>query len=301
MIEPLKPFEVAEFIGRKRGRKEILDYLLCFGGIPRYLEEFDYGRSFELNVENTCFQPSGFFKDEADKIFYNQFRETQIYRQIVAALLEAPLSLQQISKAVSLPSGGGLKLYLDNLVTAGIIERVPEIRGFRPSKTHVYVTVDEFLRFDHRFLRPHRTAIEKGVGRKRFLHFTRGRWFPFLGHAFERFCLKYRYAIAELLEFGDKVIACGNVAERSSGGYQYDLVYLRSDDVITVCEVKCLAQPPSTGLIREMEEKLKKTSFPRDVTVERVLISDQEASTALLESGYFHRLVTAQEIIDFRF
>jgi len=301
LVEPLKPFEVAEFIGRKRGQKETLEYLLCFGGIPRYLEEFDFDKSLELNIEKTCFQSSGFFKDEADKIFYNQFQETQLYRQIVNFLLKGPKSLQEISEFLSLPSGGGLKAYLDNLVSAGIVERVPEIRRFQVGKTSVYQLIDEFLRFDDNFIRPNRTAIERGAGKNNFERFTQGKWAPFLGYAFERFCLKNRYVIAEVLEFGDKVIGCGGVADRNPGGYQYDLVYIRKDDVITVCEAKYLSGPPSTSLIREMEEKIKKTPFPRGVTVEKVLISNHEASESLKESGYFHRLVTAQEIVDFRF
>lgn len=301
LIEPLKPFEVSEFIGKKRGQNEILEYLLCFGGIPRYLEEFDFNKSLELNVEATCFHSSGFFKDEADKIFYNQFQETQIYRQIVDYLLKGPRSLQEISNELSLPSGGGLKFYLDNLISAGVVERVPEIRRFQMGKTSAYHMVDEFLRFDHHFIRPNRTSIERGASKRNFERFTQSKWAPFLGYAFERFCLKYRYAIAEVLGIGAKVIGCGGVADRSSGGYQYDLVYLRKDDVITVCEAKYLSEAPSTALIREMEEKIKKTPFPRGVTIEKVLISNHEASEALKESGYFHRVLTAQEIVDFKF
>lgn len=298
LIEPLKPFEVAEFIGRKRGQRETLEYLLCFGGIPRYLEEFDFNKSLELNIGNTCFTPSGFFSGEADKIFYNQFQETQLYRQIVGVLLKQPCSLQNIAETLSQPSGGGFKLYLDNLVSAGIIEAIPAIRQFKVGKTSAYHMTDEFLRFDHQFIRPNRTAIAHRTPVNRFSRFTQGKWAPFLGIAFERFCMKHRYMLADIMEFGDKVVGCGGVADRSRGGYQYDLVYIRSDGTITVCEVKYLLESPSTTLIREMEEKIKKTPFPRGVTVERVLISNREASPALRESGYFHRLVTAQEIIE---
>ena len=301
LIEPLKPFEVAEFIGKKRGQKEVLEYLLCFGGIPRYLEEFDFNRSIELNIENTCFQAAGFFRDEADKIFYNQFHETHVYRQIVGILLKGPLSLGEISDKLSLPSGGGLKLYLDNLISAGIVERIPEIRKFQVGKTHAYHMMDEFLRFDHHFIRPNLTAIERAAGRNRFERFTHEKWPPFLGFAFERFCLKNGYVIAEVLGFGDKVIGCGSTADRRLGGYQYDLLFVRRDGVITVCEAKYLSEPPSTKLIREMEEKIKRTLFPRGITVEKVLISNREASPALKESGYFHRLLTAGEIVDFKF
>ncbi|MBL7685571.1 MAG: ATP-binding protein [Deltaproteobacteria bacterium] len=300
LMEPLRPYEVAEFIGKKRGQKEVLEYLLCFGGIPKYLEEFDFNKSLELNIEKTCFQASGFFKDEAEKIFYNQFQEAQLYRQIANLLLKTPLSLQEISNALSLPSGGGLKLYLDNLISAGMIEKIPDIRKFQVGKTYTYYLTDEFVRFDHQFIQPNRTAIERGLGKNHFERFTQEKWNPFMGYAFERFCLKNRYTIAELLGFGSKLIACGGVKNLNLGGYQYDLVYLRRDDVISVCEMKYLSHPPSTSLIREMEEKIQKTPFPRGVTIEKILISNQEASSALKESGYFHQMITGEEIIHFK-
>lgn len=301
LIDPLKPHEVAEFVGKKRGQKEVLEYLLCFGGVPRYLEEMDFSKSIQVNIEKTCFQPEGFFKDEVDKIFYNQFHETRVYRQIVDALLKGPLSLEEVSSKLKLPSGGGLKFYLDNLCSAGIIERNSEIRNFQVGKKANYYLIDELIRFDAHFIKPNRSAIERGAGKNNFERFTQGKWAPFLGYAFERFCLKNRYALAEILGFGDKVVGCGGVTDRSPGGYQYDVVYIRKDDVITVCEVKYLSGPPSTALIREMEEKIKKTPFPKGITVEKVLISNEEASNSLKESGYFHHWLTAQEIVDFKF
>lgn len=297
LVSPLKPGEVSEFIGRKRGQREALEYYLCFGGVPRYLEEFDFNKSIQLNIENTCFAPSGFFVEEADKIFYNQFRETGTYKKIVAALFEAPLSLQEISQKVRLPSGGGLKMYMDNLTAAGIVDKKTAIKDFETAKTPQYFITDEFLQFHRWFIRPNLAEIKSSGRPCKFEKLTQNRWEIFLGRAFERFCLKYRYLIAERLGFANKVTGCGSALGKGPNGFQFDLVFIRRDSVITLCEAKYLSEPPSTKIIKDFEEKLARAKFPKGVTLEKVLISNRAPSGALAESGYFHRFLVADEII----
>lgn len=301
LLEPLSPREVAEYIGKKRGQKEVLEYLLCFGGIPRYLEEFDFDRSLEINIEKTCFNRSGFFAEEADKIFYNQFRETQTYRMIVAALLKEPLSLAGISQKIKMRSGGGLKQYLDNLRSAGIIS---EIRPIRPemtvAKAPLYFASDEFLRFNNWFIAPNRHDFSE-LGRKGdFVKYTRERWPVFLGLAFEKFCLKHNRTIAEIMGFEDKTLGCSSFLKTGRGGYQFDLAYLRRDSVLTLCEIKYTAQPLGTAIIREIEDKIAKLSSVRGLTVEKVLITNHAPQPPVLESGYFHHVITARQIVDHR-
>lgn len=298
LIDPLKPFEVAEFIERRRGRHETLEYLLCFGGIPKYLEEFDFNRSIQINIERTCFHPSGFFVNEAEKIFYNQFHETRVYQSMVRYLLKGPALLKDISRRLKIPSGGGLKLYLDNLIAAGIVEQVPNLRNFHPGRTGRYHLVDEFLRFHYHFIQPHLPEIRSTDSSNRFAKFTQGAWFPFLGYAFERFCFRFRYLIARHLGFEGKVTGVGSVSDLTPEGYQYDLVYLRNDGVITLCEAKYLTEKPSTKYIRDFEKKLVRTKFPKGITVEKVLICNQEPSDALIDSGYFHRILLADQLLD---
>lgn len=300
LLPPLHPFEVAQFIGEKRGKDEILEYLLIFGGIPKYLEEMDFNKSIQINIDDLCFQPSGFFFDEAEKIFYNLFKETQLYKQITKMLIEGPLSLKEVAKKAKIKSGGGLKQYLDNLVYAGIVEKINDMKNFQPKMTFRYHMADEFLRFYYHFVLSNRKEIAESDWKSNFEKLTRGKWHPFMGLAFERFSLKHRYLIADVLGFFSKVKSCGPLLNVKENGYQYDLVYVRNDGVITLCEIKYLSEEASTSLIREMEEKLHKTEFPKNVTVEKILICNRDASKSLKESGYFHRILNAHEIIDWR-
>lgn len=301
LVEPLKPFEVCEFISTKRGRREALEYYLCYGGIPRYLEEFDFNKSIQLNIENTSFSPSGFFVEEADKIFYNQFKETGIYKKIVNYLFNKPLSLQQISDKIKIPSGGGLKLYLDNLAVAGLVDKKPELKSFKLVKNQAYFITDEFLHFYQQFIKPNLSEIKLSGRLNKFEKITRNKWEGFLGFAFERFCLKQRYVIAELLGFGDKVDACGSILNKEQGGFQFDLVFVRRDNTITLCEVKYLSSPPLTQLIKDFEGKISRAGLSNGKTLERVLICSCPPSRALADSGYFHHILLAEDIMNFNF
>lgn len=297
LLDPLTPSEVYQYIGKKRGKNEVLEYLLCFGGIPRYLEEFDFNKSIQLNIERTCFHRAGFFFDEAEKIFYNQFKETSVYRKIVTYLLKQPSTLQEVSEKLKMPSGGGLKQYLDNLIAAGILERIPHLKDFAVTKTGRYHVVDEYLRFHYHFIRPFQVEIQHSDKPIAFEKVTHDRWHSFLGLAFERFCLKHRYRIAEHLGFADKVIGCGGVFDAKKG-FQYDLIFLRNDQVLTLCEVKYLLAPPSTRLIQEFESKLAKTRLPSSLTIEKVLLTNHAPSEALAESGYFHQVLDVRALLE---
>lgn len=298
LLEPLKPFEVAAYIGKKRGQKEIMEYLLCFGGIPKYLEEFDFNKSIQINIDDTCFRKTGFFVEEAQKIFYSQFREALVYRRIAKLVSKKPLNFKEISESLEMESGGGLKVYLDNLVMSGILEKTPQIRNFKMGKTDKYVLSDEFLRFHLAFIEPHLTEIKKNLSQRKFDKFVLSSWASFLGRAFEQFCMKHRFELADLMGFGAKVVGCGPVLNNKPDGYQYDLVFIRKDSVLTLCEVKYQLSPVDTSVIRDMEQKIAKTVFPRGVTLEKVLISNQKPMESVLKSGYFHKVVTTEDIVN---
>ena len=298
LLDPLAPHEVAEYIGKKRGADEILQYLLCFGGIPRYLEEFNFNHSFEINVAKTCFQKSGFFVEEAEKIFYNQFKETQTYKKIVYALLKKSMNLQEIADMLKMSSSGGVKTYLDNLVSARMIDSLPSLNDFKPGKHLRFYVCDEFLQFHKYFIAPNLMEIKSSdIHHNRFAKYTRGKWESCMGLMFERFCLRHRYRIAALLGFLDKVTACAPICNNKKLGYQYDLVFVRSDSVITLCEVKYLNHPVSTEVIAEFEKKISNTDLPRGATIEKILICNESPSPELKASGYFHHILIPHDLV----
>jgi len=125
LLKGLTPREAADILSKRSG-EEILNHQLIFGGVPKYLEQINPNRSFNNNMNTLCFSPHGIMLKEIERIFYSQFREARTYAKIINLLKNGIFSMGEISTKTKIPSGGGLKQYLENL------ERAEMIRSFIP-------------------------------------------------------------------------------------------------------------------------------------------------------------------------
>ncbi|MFZ4405282.1 MAG: AAA family ATPase, partial [Pseudobdellovibrionaceae bacterium] len=119
-LKKLQADEAKLFFKNKRSRQEILKYLMLFGGVPKYLEEIPLNRSFLQNINEMCFKKEALFAQEFDRIFFSHFGDHNSYKRICEFLSTGPKDLNEISLKLKIPSGGGLKNYLDNLFDSGI-------------------------------------------------------------------------------------------------------------------------------------------------------------------------------------
>ncbi len=294
-LEPLLPKDALQLIGSNRNRDEAFTYLLLLGGIPRYLEMIDSKRSLIQNINELAFTKAGFLTNEYEKIFYSQFREHKNYERIVKHLARGPANLEEISKHVKMPSGGGLKSYLENLEKSLFITAyTPYDRG-ATSKIKKYKLTDEYLRFYFKYIIPNIKLIQSNTRRNLFKTLVVDQWQSWLGFAFENFCLKNAEVIAETLGFLDHVTSFGPLISRGQKGFQVDLLYLRNDRTVTVCEMKFLDKPVSPSIIPEMEKKMALVKPPKGYTVEKALISRHGASKSLKISEYFEHSISVTD------
>jgi AAA+ ATPase superfamily predicted ATPase len=269
----------------KRSKEEILKYLMVFGGVPKYLEMIDLNRSFNQNMNKLCFSPQG-----------PMVREVQTYKKIVSLLKTGIYSLEEISKLLKLSSGGGLKLYLENLERAEIIRSyIPLGKGIR-SKLKKYSLADEYLHFYFKYIEPNLLMLSEGLSERLFETLTGDSFHQWLGFAFERFCFKHAGILAGRMGFKDQVLLVSPYFARSDRKFQIDLLYLRADHVITVCEIKHLKEPVGKGIIPEMERRCGLLEIPRGYSIEKVLVSLYGPDDALRESGYFNHYITMEDI-----
>ncbi|MBW1802318.1 MAG: AAA family ATPase [Deltaproteobacteria bacterium] len=297
LLKGLHPDETADLL-RKRSREEVLNYQLVFGGVPKYLEQINPDLSFNQNMNKMCFSPHGVMLNEVERIFYSQFREPRTYGKIISLLKKGLLSTGEISSKTKIPSGGGLKQYLDNL------ERADMIRSFVPfdrspnSKFKKYTLADEFLVFYFKYIEPNRQTIKESSSLKLFETLTQNSFDIWLGYAFERFCLKHAGMLASIMGFADDLLLASPHFEKNDQGFQIDLLYKRADRVITVCEIKYHNKKIGTHIIPEMERKCALVKVPRGYTLEKALISLYGPDKALKDAGYFHHFVTLDDILN---
>jgi hypothetical protein len=295
-LTPLKPAESAKFLSN-RSTEEILHYLLLLGGIPKYLEEINTRQSFEKNINRLCFSEQGALFAEFERIFFGQFSDANSYLSIIKSISSTPKTLNEIAKVTKIESGGGLKGLINNLEQADFIRELRKCGGRETSKDKKYAISDEYLTFYIKYLKPNIRTIKEQASDNLFQRLVKPDWVPWLGLAFERFCLKHSSYLAQLLGFANELEDSGPFFERSKPGFQIDLLFQRSDKVIVISEIKYRTKEIDTEIIPEFENKLALYTPPRGYSVEKALISTYGPSVSLKKSKYFNYYLSMEEIL----
>ncbi len=297
LLKGLKPDEAARLFKNKRSKEEILKYQLIFGGVPKYLEEINLNRSFNQNVNALCFSSNSFMVKEIEKIFYSQFRIAEGYLKVVNLLKNSLLPLKEIASKLGKKSGGSLKGALEHLENAEIIKSYISFDKDWKTKFRKYRLSDEYLIFYFKYIEPHINIISDGEQKKIFEMVSKDSFSVWLGFAFERFCTKHAFYLAEKMGFAEQVISWGPFFSKQDEKFQIDLLYKRIDNVITVCEVKHHSGEISTNVIPELKRRMSLLKVPRGYTFETALISLYGPDKHLKESGYFNHYLTLNDII----
>lgn len=297
-LKALLPHEAKLMFRKKRGTSEILQYLMTFGGVPKYMELIDLNKSFAKNINELCFDSSGIMQSEFEKAFYSQFKSHQTYLRIIRKLKDRILSLNEISQTLKMPSGGGLQRYLEHLEEADFIKSHVPFGQKDNSKFRKYRLFDEFLVFYFHFMEPNLRLIRESSSKQKFEMISKKNWDIWCGFALERFCIKHSAQIAELMGFAENVLSSGPYFGRNDTRFQIDLLYHRNDKVITLCEIKHNQNDIGTDIIAEVERKTRLLKIPRGHTLEKALIVSGKISPAVIKSDYFHHTIEIERILN---
>lgn len=302
-LDALPADEAQAFFKKHRSPFEMAKFLMIFGGIPKYLEQVDPADSLSVNMDRLCFQKNGFFVNEFETVFKEQFKVTATYEAIVEALSRSSRSKEEIAKILKTKPGGGLSTYLENLERADFTHRfspLPLDSGFG-RKTTKHVLWDEWLRFYFTYMKPHLHTIRTNKKRGLFEAITSSSLETYLGIAFERLCFKNLPNLLESLNIPDhEVIGYGpffrqrsrNVKAKSKmEGLQIDALIHRKGQVLTLIECKFYSNTVGKSVIDTVERKIKLLHPPAKFSVEKVLIAANGVTPAVEDAGYFHKIL----------
>lgn len=302
----LKPFTLREtgLLLKGKGAIEVLEAHLFTGGVPKYLQLLADNPSVRLRLKDLAFSENGYFVYEYDRIFSSHFGRNPEFERIVNVLAQYPYGLcrSQIEINATIAKGGGLSQHLNDLEAAGFISSQTPFTSTSGSRQIKYFLHDAFMRFYFAFIKMNLKDIKAGINPARFGQiWSTPAFFVWQGRAFEHLCLQHADKIALILGFSGIVYTCGpyfKAGSREATGVQIDLVFDRSDHVLTLCEMKYSTAPAGLALIAETEKKanILRAAFPRR-TVQPVLISNIKPSADLLSAGYFVRIVIAEELM----
>lgn len=256
-------------------RYNIVQTYMVFGGIPYYLSYFEKGLSFERNVDKLLFGKNPRLKDEFNRLFNAVFGNPEDCKKIIRLLAKrhSGFTREEIANATGLPLGGGLTDTLKALAESDFVFRYTPygIQG----KGEYYKLADNFCLFWVKFVEPNLSDVSFMTDN--ITSNIMGAWH---GVAFEEVCWQHINQIKQALEIGGvkSSISAWNVkGDDQKAGAQIDLLIIRDDHVVNLCEMKFTGstytiEKDEEAKLRNRIETLKKTLLKKQ-TVHLTLIT----------------------------
>ncbi len=244
---PLRPFslsECEEYV-KERGlalnRNQILQCYMVFGGVPYYWSFLKKGLSVPQNMDDIFFAEGAPLKAEFTYLYASIFRNPTVYLQLIRTLAgkKAGMTREELIAASGVINSGDLTVKLEELESCGFIRKYNSF-GMK-KKNAVYQLIDFFTLFYFYFLEeapndPHFCSNQINTP-------AMNTW---MGLAFERVCLEHVDKIIQRLGISGVLTQvnawyCRPDPDKGIFGSQIDLLIVRKDQIIDLCEMKYAA------------------------------------------------------------
>lgn len=237
----LLPFNLKETREYLRYRKinfsdyQVLQLYMVTGGIPHYLNAVKRGDSLRQTINHCCFRTHGALADEFQNLYAALFKNPEKHLRVIHALSKKSkgLTRKELLSTGKLITGGGLSTVLEELVDSGFVDITEPY--FNKKKESLFRLVDEFTLFYFRFMQANKTRNDWS---------TISNTEPYIswcGYAFENICFKHITQIKNALGISgihtsySSWYQQGNDMKKSA---QIDLLLVRADNTINICEIK---------------------------------------------------------------
>ncbi len=239
----LYPFTLAEteeycrLRNIKLDRYHLLQLYMVMGGVPMYLDQLKPGLSAVQNIQEICFEESGYLRNEFERLYASLFENHQYHVVLIRALAARRngLTRQEIIQSTPFTNGGMLSDILEELEKSGFIT---VYGGYgKKVKESLYRLTDFYSHFYLTFIEPLGKYSKTDFGQLSDLP----KWKTWSGYAFENVCLAHVDAIRKALGISGIASSVASfIAAPKDGlpGAQIDLLIDRSDQAINLCEIK---------------------------------------------------------------
>ena len=285
----LAPFTLGECealfneYGIVMNRYQIAEMYMVFGGIPYYLCMLAKNLGPTQNVDRLLFMNNAPLKNEFYEVFRSLFRASNRHINIVAALSNSMSGLTRdvIIDAAGIPGGGNLTTTLRELEQCGFIDKYIDFTK-RKNKAY-YRLVDPFSLFWLKYVNNNDTKDEyfwtnllDDGGRR-----------AWSGYAFEQLCLLHIAQIKQKLGISGistKVFSWRSMNHRP--GAQIDLLIVRKDGVINICEMKYSLHPYSISKKYDQDLQHKRAAFLAETGARHAIHITMVTTYGLADKGY---------------
>jgi len=265
----LRPFgyrEAALFHPQFSVVQQAMTYFIC-GGIPLYLQHFGSGRSVLQNIEAALLNERAPLFREPDFLLREELREVEKYYLILMALAEKSMASREIARRTGIDHRS-LHYYLEQLSQLSYIGKHFPLTSNKPKARDVrYRLLDSLLRFWFRFVYPHTSLIAQAGPERALAQVIQPRIESYFGTCFETLCGE---ALSVLYE-KEKVSAGFSVGAYWDSRTQIDVVGLRQDGWVDLCECKWGAVRSVSAIAADLDEKVNRYPNPSRATIGRRL------------------------------
>lgn len=261
----LKPFTLKECKEYAESRNiafslsQILECYMILGGIPYYWSLLRKDKSLKGNIDYLFFREGAILSGEYDNLYRALFNSPEQYLKIIEALTKSGkgLSRNEIISQAKIDGSGYLSRMLSELECCGFI------RSYIPygyeSKNTIYQLMDNYTIFYHRFLKEKHHDENEWSNKINTPEIT-----AWTGFAFERVCLEHIPEIKRALGISGistmvNAWKCREDIDKGIKGSQIDLLIVRKDQTINICEMKYSDSSfiVSESFLRAMKRKME--------------------------------------------
>lgn len=288
--------------------RQVSDLYMTIGGIPYYLNFLDKKKSVPQNIDTLCFHRNGPLLDEFRLLFTSLFHHSEAHEEIIRILAKTRQGMPRralLEKAKLSSEGGSFLKRLEELEASGFITRYTPY-GHKKRSIHIQL-IDEYALFYTSWIEPARSTLEK-------LNHPIGYWVEqakspawksWAGYAFESLCFKHLDTIRQTLGITANAITANwryipEIASEESGA-QIDLLFDRTDGVITLCEIKYTHTPykmtkaEAQVLSRKIDVFKRETRTQKQITL--ALVTDQAPQPSLYTEEMLSGVVTLKDLM----
>ncbi len=300
----LLPFSLSEteaFLhsrGIALNHQHILKLYMALGGVPHYLNYVEKGRTADEAIQAILFDQGAPLREEYTKLFTSLFNNAKIYMDLIKIIggKHSGVTRSDIRQQLAAGLGGRLTERLHDLTTAGFIQ---ELTPFGRSRGEYYKLSDEFCLFYLYWLE---TTGKKKLSADYWIKLSQTpQYHAWAGYSFEGICYKHGQKIIDALNIKTATVIDSwrfvSKTEQDQGA-QVDLLIDRSDDAITLCEIK-YTQAPFMLDKAEAEALKKKIQIFKDKTkTQKQIFLVFISANGLRETAYSNDMVSGRVILE---
>ena len=273
---------------------DLVEAYMILGGIPYYMNYFQKGKSLAQNIDNLFFAQNAKLNMEFDRLFGSLFSNPDEIKAVVRQLAKrhTGYTREELAKQLGIIAGGSFSKTLDALVASDF---VTNYNPFGKSKKELrYKLTDSFCRFYLHFI-DGQTITDNAYWQHNQNKPHLNAW---RGFTFEQVCFSHVSQIKRALGV-ENVVSSESAwivrGDENQKGAQIDMLIVRDDRVVNLCEMKFLSKEYEPQADDEMKLRARIATLQEHLSLKQTIHLTLVTTVGLkhnAHSGVFQQMVT---------